>query len=104
MALDEVTAGNVATFTSVFTAASTPSPEPTAVVCVTTNAGTLVGTLVSPDVTVDGVTVTVVASWTIPDTQDGGVYVATIDLSGSFVAADEHTFRVVARRHTDPHV
>lgn len=102
--LDEVLAGNTATITTVFTAATTPSPDPTAVVCVSDNTGTLVGTLPTPTVDVDGTTVTVTAEWAIPDTQAGGIYVATIDTSGSFIAADERSFRVIARRHTDPHV
>lgn len=100
--MDVVLAGRAPTFRWEFTTASTPTPEPTAVVCVTKNDGTLVGTL-DEDVAVDDTTVTVTAEWAIPDDQTGGVYVATVDLSGSVVDADEYTFRVQARNHTDPH-
>lgn len=99
-----VVAGNTARITSVLTALTAPGGNPTAVVCITKQDGTLIGTLASPTVTVVGLVVTVIAEWTIPDNQAGGVYIATIDTSGTLVAADEVRFLVAARNHTDPHV
>jgi hypothetical protein len=99
MALDEVLAGNVATSTAVFTAASTPSPSPTAVVCFVDPYGDEAEVIVAPTITVNGTTVTVVANWTVPDDTLGGLYVAKTRTSGSFVGAAEHLFRVKATRH-----
>jgi hypothetical protein len=108
MALDQVTAGNVMTVTAKFGAASSPSPDPTAVVCFTDPYGDEAFTTTSPDVTVgavviDGVTyvsgVTVTAEWDVPDDTVGGVYVVTTETAGSFIAADEKLVQVKARRH-----
>jgi hypothetical protein len=102
MPATEVLAGNPARVTAVLTALDTPGSPPTAVVCITDRAGTVIETL-TESIDVDANVITVTADWDVPDDQTGGIYVATIDTDGSAVCADEIFFLVKARQHIDPH-
>lgn len=94
--MESVLAGNRVEVETVVVVATTPSPDPTANVYVNTAAGVQIAVL-TETVNVSGTTVTVTASWDIPDALAGGVYIITTDIAGTVIAADQRAVRVIRR-------